>query len=97
MLAVVTGCYITFLGLPLIHNWTPYNFKIKQFVSLFFILTVFLNGIVNPLVYAWMNKDFNTAFRKILHIKVHTGDKKKRSVKEPDTSVSSVKIQTPDS
>ena len=63
------GTYYGFFGPGFINYLIDYDPNIKRYLILIFESVFYLNALLNPIIYAWMNKDFNQAFRKILRIK----------------------------
>ncbi len=60
--------YYTFY-LPLtIESFFMYNFSIKYYAYNLLILWWAMQGLVNPFIYAWQNRDFSLAYRKVLGI-----------------------------
>ena len=69
MMAIITGTYYG-LYLPSIVNYlVNYDLRVKRYLFLFINALFYCNAILNPIMYAWMNKDFRNAFRKILRIR----------------------------
>ncbi len=50
------------------HGYISYDPSIKDCVGSVLYVIFFSNAIINPLVYGWMSKDFNMAYRKLLHL-----------------------------
>ena len=69
MMAILMGTYYGFYLPSIVDQYVAYKESIKVYVYPFFIIVFQMNAIVNPFIYAWMNKDFNDAFRKMLRIK----------------------------
>ena len=68
------GTYYGFFGPGFINYLIDYDPNIKRYIILIFESIFYLNALLNPVIYAWMNKDFNQAFRKILRIKSAAND-----------------------
>ena len=68
-MAIIMGTYYGFFGPGFINYLIDYDLNIKRYLILIFESIFYLNALLNPIIYAWMNKDFNQAFRKILRIK----------------------------
>ena len=66
------GTYYGFFLPTIVNSFLQYDVTVKDYVSPFLVVIFFLNAIVNPVIYAWMNKDFNEAFKKILRIRTRT-------------------------
>ena len=68
-MVIIMGTYYGFFGPGFINYLIDYDPNIKRYLILIFESIFYLNALLNPIIYAWMNKDFNQAFRKILRIK----------------------------
>ena len=66
------GTYYGFFSPAILNYHVSYNPTVKAYVTFLVDALFYINAILNPIIYAWMNKDFNEAFRKILHIKSRT-------------------------
>ena len=66
---IIMGTYYGFFGPGFINYLIDYDPNIKRYLILIFESVFYLNALLNPIIYAWMNKDFNQAFRTILRIK----------------------------
>ena len=72
MMAIIMGSYYGFY-LPAFLNFLLNNDpNIKPYLEQISGTIFYFNAIANPIIYAWMNKHFNVAFRKILQIKSST-------------------------
>ena len=60
---------LTCFGPKTINYRIQYNPSTKAYLTIIFNLTFYLNAISNPVIYAWMNREFNEAFRKTLGLK----------------------------
>ena len=69
-MAILMGTYYGCFGPQTINYRIQYNHSTKAYLTIIFNLTFYLNAIANPVIYAWMNREFNEAFRKILGLKV---------------------------
>ena len=74
MMTILMGTYYGFFLPTIVNSFLQYDVTVKIYVSPFLVAIFFLNAIVNPVIYAWMNKDFNEAFKKILRIRTRTPD-----------------------
>ena len=72
MMAILMGTYYGFFFPAILNYHISYNPTVKIYVTFLVDALFYFNAIVNPIIYAWMNKDFNEAFRKILHMKSRT-------------------------
>ena len=72
MMAILMGTYYGFFLPTILHTFLQYDVKVKTLVTPFIDATFYFNAILNPIIYAWMNKNFNDAFRKLLHIRTGT-------------------------
>ena len=72
MMAILMGTYYGFFSPAILNYHISYNPTVKIYVTFLVDALFYINAIVNPIIYAWMNKDFNEAFRKILHMKSRT-------------------------
>ena len=62
-MGIVLGTYY-FLYLPgVIETSIKYDNDIKFYISKLVVILFFANSLINPVIYAWQNKDFNAAFR----------------------------------
>ena len=68
------GTYYGFFLPTIVNSFLQYDVTVKAYISPFLVAIFFLNAIVNPVIYAWMNKDLNEAFKKILRIRTRTPD-----------------------
>ena len=71
-MTILMGIYYGFFLPTIVNSFLQYDVTVKDYVSPFLVVIFFLNAIVNPVIYAWMNKDFNEAFKKILRIRTRT-------------------------
>ena len=65
--------YYGFFGPPNINYIVNYDVRVKRYVTACLNVTFYLNALVNPALYAWMSRDFRTAFQKILRVKPREG------------------------
>ena len=72
MMTILMGTYYGFFLPTIVNSFLQYDVTVKDYVSPFLVVIFFLNAIVNPVIYAWMNKDFNEAFKKILRFGTRT-------------------------
>ena len=68
-MAIIIGTYYGFYLPALLDYLLDHNPKIKPYLEEILGTIFYFNAIANPIIYAWMNKEFNIAFRKILRIK----------------------------
>ena len=69
MMAIIMEIYYGFYLPALLDYFFNYDPNIKRYLQQIFEVVFYFNAIANPIIYAWMNKEFNIAFRKILRIK----------------------------
>ena len=69
-MAILIGTYYGFFLPAVVDEFVSYNERIQSYTGPLLIIVFQMNAIVNPFIYAWMNKDFNDAFRKILRMRV---------------------------
>ena len=68
MMAIIIGTYYA-LYLPSIVNYlVDYDRNVERYVFHIITLLYYFNAVLNPVIYAWMNRDFRDAFRKILKL-----------------------------
>ena len=70
MMAILMGTYYGFFLPNTINHYIEYDAFLKTYISRVCFLIFFLNAIVNPMIYGWMNNEFKTAFKTILGLKV---------------------------
>ena len=69
MMAIIIGTYYA-LYLPSIVNYlVDYDRNFERYVFHIITLLYYFKAVLNPIIYAWMNRDFRNAFRKILRMK----------------------------
>ena len=69
MMAIIIGTYYA-LYLPSIVNYlVDYDRNVERYFFHVITLLYYFNAVLNPVIYAWMNRDFRDAFRKILRLK----------------------------
>ena len=68
MMAIIIGTYYGFYIPAFLDYLLNHDPIIKPYLEQIFGTIFYFNAIANPIIYAWMNMDFNTAFRKILRI-----------------------------
>ena len=69
MMAIIIGTYYA-LYLPSIVNYlVDYDRNVERYVFHIITLLYYFNAVLNPVIYAWMNRDFRNAFKKILRLK----------------------------
>ena len=66
------GTYYGFFLPTILNAFLQYDVKVKILATPFIDVTFYFNAIMNPIIYAWMNNDFNDAFRKLLHMRTGT-------------------------
>ena len=69
MMAILMGTYYGFFLPQVINENIEYDPTIKLYFSQILYMMFFWNAIVNPVVYAWMSRDFRAAFRAILRLR----------------------------
>ena len=72
MMAILMGTYYGFFSPAILNYHMSYDPTVKAYVTFFVDALFYINAIVNPIIYAWMNKDFNEAFKKLLYMKSGT-------------------------
>ena len=70
MMGAIIGTYYGFFLPQIINQLITYDATVQAYVTLFLVAIFYCNALANPIIYAWMNPDFNFAYRKILHMKV---------------------------
>ena len=70
MMGAIIGTYYGFFLPEIINQLITYDATIQAYVTLFLVAIFYCNALGNPIIYAWMNPDFNFAYRKILHMEV---------------------------
>lgn len=72
VLAMVVGafiiCWSPFVVITIIEMLFFVN-DAMILVSLFVFFLALINSVLNPIIYAWKNSEFRTAFKKLLHIR----------------------------
>ena len=68
------GTYYGFFLSPFLDFIVDYDPNIKRYLTHIVGVVFYFNALLNPVIYAWMNKDFRNAFRKILRIKSTAND-----------------------
>ena len=68
MMAIIIGTYYGFFGPAIVMYLVDYDHNVKRYVLLFVNAFFYLNAVLNPIIYAWMNRDFGNALRKILRM-----------------------------
>ena len=63
------GTYYGFYLPAFVEFIVDYDQNIKRYFSHILGVIFYFNALLNPVIYAWMNKDFRNAFGKILRIK----------------------------
>ena len=76
-MAIIMGTYYGFMGPSFINYFFNYDPSVKRYLVHILEGVFYFNAILNPFIYAWMNKDFNQAFRKILRIKSEANGNKR--------------------
>ena len=69
MMAIIIGMYYGFYVPSVIDYLVDYDQNVKRYMFHVFNAIFYFNAIINPAIYAWVNKDFRNAFGKILPIK----------------------------
>ena len=63
------GTYYGFYIPAFVEFIVDYDQNIKRYLSDILGVIFYFNALLNPVIYAWMNKDFRNVFGKILRIK----------------------------
>ena len=74
MMTILMGTYYGFFLPTIMNAFLQYEVAVKMLVTPFIDVIFYFNAIVNPIIYAWMNKDFNETFRKLLRMRTETPD-----------------------
>ena len=74
MMAILMGTYYGLYLPRLISINIPYDPLIKTHIDTILTTILFLNALINAIIYAWMSPDFNLAFRTILRFKCNDGN-----------------------
>ena len=69
MMAIIMGTYYGFYLPAFVDFLLDYDQNIKGYLNRIFWAMFYFNALLNPIIYAWMNRDYRNAFRKILRIK----------------------------
>ena len=93
MMAILMGTYYGCFGPQTINYRIQYNHSTKAYLTIIFNLAFYLNAITNPVIYAWMNKEFNEAFRKILGLKVGLAQRNASIRQEVTTQSSNISAE----
>ena len=72
MMIILMGTYYVFFLQSISNAFLQYDVTVKKYITPVLVVLFHFNAIVNPVIYAWMNKDFNDAFKKLLGIGTRT-------------------------
>ena len=72
MMTILMGTYYGFFLPTIMNAFLQYEVAVKMLVTPFIDVIFYFNAVVNPIIYVWMNKDFNETFRKLLRIRTGT-------------------------
>ena len=68
MMALVVGSYYLLYVPSLIESFISYNPAVEYYISACSVFVFYMNALINPFIYSWNSKEFNTAYRKMLRI-----------------------------
>ena len=74
MMVIIMGTYYGFYLPAFVEFILDYDQNIKRYIAHIVEAIFYFNAVLNPVIYAWMNKDFRNAFGKILRIKSFSND-----------------------
>ena len=68
MMALVVGSYYLLYLPASIESFINYDPKMEYYVTSICNFVFFMNALINPFIYSWQSRDFNTAYRKLLRM-----------------------------